>query len=87
MSVFGTWNGLPMREDIVTAGGKPEENQDWITPATYIGNGPFKMTKFEQGVQKVFEANDKYVKGAPPIKKIQYVIIKDNKSDRSHVVL
>lgn len=78
LSVLATWNGLPVREDIITAGGKSEDNQDWIKPGTYIGNGPYIMTKHEPNVQFVFEANPKYVRGEPPVKTVQHYMIKDN---------
>ena len=77
LQVLATWNGLPVRQDIIKAGGKPEDNQDWITPANYIGNGPYKMTVHDPNVQYVFESNDKYVRGAPPLKKVQMLMIPD----------
>jgi oligopeptide transport system substrate-binding protein len=78
LSVLATWNGLPVREDLVTQGGAPEDNQDWTSdPKRYIGNGPYVLTKHENGVQYVFEANPRYVRGEPPIKTVQYAIIDD----------
>ena len=46
----------PVREDIVTA------NPDtWATsPDTYIGNGPFKLVRWDMKDQLVFEKNDNY---------------------------
>jgi oligopeptide transport system substrate-binding protein len=80
LSVLATWNALPVREDLVTNGGKdPEDNQDWTDdPARYLGNGPYVMTKREKGVQFQFASNPKYVRGEPPVKNVQYYIIKDN---------
>lgn len=78
LAVLATWNALPVREDLITQGGAAEDNQDWTSdPKRYIGNGPYVMTKRENGTQFVFEANPKYVRGAPPIKTVQYSIIKD----------
>jgi oligopeptide transport system substrate-binding protein len=79
LSVLATWNGLPVRQDLITQGGAAEDNQDWTNdPARYIGNGPYRMTKHESGVQYVFESNPKYVRGEPPIKTVQFFEIKDN---------
>lgn len=78
LSVLATCNALPVREDIVTASGKAEDNQDWVQPSTYIGNGPYVLAKHEPGVQIVVEANPRYTRGAPPIKTVQYFMIKDN---------
>jgi oligopeptide transport system substrate-binding protein len=78
LSVLATWNGLPVREDLITAGGKSEDSQDWVKPATYIGNGPYVMAKHDAGVQFVFEANTRYARGAPPLKNVQHLMIKDN---------
>jgi oligopeptide transport system substrate-binding protein len=77
LSVLATWNGLPIREDVVTAGGKTEDSRDWIKPGTYIGNGPYVLKTHDPGVQMVFESNPKYVRGEPPIKTVQYYMIKD----------
>src|SRR5579883_1054646 len=79
LSVLATWNALPVRQDLITQGGAAEDNQDWTNdPARYIGNGPYRMTKHESGVQYVFESNPKYVRGEPPIKTVQFFEIKDN---------
>jgi len=80
LSVLATWNGLPVRQDLITNGGKdPEDNQDWTNDtARYIGNGPYTLTKHDAGVQYVFASNPKYVRGEPPVKSVQYFIIKDN---------
>jgi oligopeptide transport system substrate-binding protein len=80
LSVLATWNALPVREDLVTNGGKdPEDNQDWTDdPTRYVGNGPYMMTKRDKGVQFLFASNPKYSRGEPPVKAVQYYIIKDN---------
>ena len=80
LSVLATWNGLPVREDLVTNGGKdPEDNQDWTSDvARYIGNGPYVLTKHEPNVQFLFSSNPKYVRGEPPVKTVQLFSIKDN---------
>jgi oligopeptide transport system substrate-binding protein len=79
LSVLATWNGLPVRQDLITQGGAAEDNQDWTQdPKRYIGNGAYVLTKHEANVQFVFDSNPKYVRGAPPIKTVQYYMIKDN---------
>ena len=46
----------PLREDIVSA--NPE---GWATnPETYVGNGPFKLVKWDMKDQLVFEKNENY---------------------------
>jgi len=77
LSVLATWNGLPVRQDLITAGGKTEDSRDWIKPGTYIGNGPYVLKTHDQGLQFVFESNPKYVRGEPPVKTVQYFMIKD----------
>ncbi len=77
LQVLATWNGLPVRQDIIEAGGKPEDNQDWVVPGKYIGNGPFVMTAHDPNVQYVFQANAKYVRGVPPLSKVQMLMIND----------
>lgn len=78
LSVLATWNGLPLRQDIVTANGKTEDTQDWIKPGTYIGNGSYVLKAHDPGSQFVFESNPKYVRGEPPVKTVQYFMIKDS---------
>ena len=47
---------FPVRQDIVEAG--PDT---WATdPATYIGNGPYKLTEWEHDSYMLYEKNDNY---------------------------
>lgn len=79
LSVLCTWNGLPVREDLVTQDGASEDNEDWTKdPSRYIGNGPYILDKHDAGVQFLFKSNPKYARGEPPIKTVQYYMIKDN---------
>ncbi|HEX5416792.1 MAG TPA: peptide ABC transporter substrate-binding protein [Chloroflexota bacterium] len=79
LSVLCTWNGLPVRKDLIEQGGAAEDNQDWTKdPARYIGNGAYILAKHEPSVQFVFNSNPKYVRGEPPVKTVQYYMIKDN---------
>lgn len=64
----------PVRKDIV------EGNDAWATsPATYICNGPFKMTGWEVGSNIVFEKNDNYWdKDAVKLTKLTYILSDDD---------
>jgi oligopeptide transport system substrate-binding protein len=64
----------PVREDIVTA------NPDtWATsPDTYIGNGPFKLVRWDMKDQLVFEKNDNYWDADKvKLEKITYKLVTD----------
>ncbi len=78
LSVLATWNGLPAREDLITAGDAPEDNSDWTRdPARYVGNGPYRLTIHEPGSRLAFVANPRYARGAPPVTAVDYVMVKD----------
>lgn len=47
---------FPVRQDIIEANG----DQWTFDPATYISNGPFKMTKWEHNAYILFEQNENY---------------------------
>ncbi len=55
--ITALWQGYPVRESDVTKGG-----DKWTEPATYIGNGPFKLTEWKHNEKMVFERNDNYRK-------------------------
>jgi len=54
-SIAALWVGVPSRESDVTKGG-----DKWTEPATFIGNGPFKLTDWKHNEKMVFERNDNY---------------------------
>ncbi len=54
-SIAALWVGVPSREADVTKGG-----DKWTEPATFIGNGPFKLTEWKHNEKLVFERNDSY---------------------------
>ena len=54
-SIAALWIGVPTRESDVTKGG-----DKWTDPATFIGNGPFKLTEWKHNEKMVFERNDNY---------------------------
>lgn len=54
-SIAALWVGAPSRESDVTKGG-----DKWTEPATFIGNGPFKLTEWKHNEKMVYERNDNY---------------------------
>ncbi len=70
--ITALWIGWPVRESDVQKGG-----DKWTEPATYIGNGPFKLTEWKHNEKLVFERNDNYRKKIQ-IKKITKVMINES---------
>ena len=65
---------VPLREDIVSA------NKDkWaLDPATYIGNGPYKLTSWEHDSKITFEKNEYYwAKDSVVAPKIEWYLMND----------
>jgi oligopeptide transport system substrate-binding protein len=56
-AIAALWVGVPSRESDVTKGG-----DKWTEPATFIGNGPFKLTEWKHNEKMVYERNDSYRK-------------------------
>src|SRR6185437_10316648 len=78
LSILATWNGLPAREDLITAGGAAEDNSDWTRDlARYVGNGPYRLTVHAPGARLAFVANPRYARGAPPITTVDYAMVED----------
>ena len=78
LSILATWNGLPAREDLITAGGAAEDGSAWTRDLTrYVGNGPYRLTVHDPSARLVFAANPRYARGEPPITTVDYVMIKD----------
>jgi oligopeptide transport system substrate-binding protein len=55
-AIASIWVGVPVKKDAVTKGG-----DKWTEPATFIGNGPFKLTEWKHNEKMVFERNDSFV--------------------------
>ncbi|MBI3972645.1 MAG: peptide ABC transporter substrate-binding protein [Chloroflexi bacterium] len=72
MSVLATWCGVPTRQDMVQKG-----DDAWTEPATYIGNGPYVLKEWEHQNRMVFEANNNYYRGAPPLRTVDYSMINE----------
>ncbi len=51
-SITALWVGMPAQQALVTKGG-----DKWTEPATYIGNGPFKLVEWKHNEKLVFERN------------------------------
>src|SRR5438034_1751740 len=71
-SIAALWVGVPSRESDVTKGG-----DKWTEPATFIGNGPFKLTEWKHNEKMVYERNDNYRKKIQ-IKTITKVMINES---------
>jgi oligopeptide transport system substrate-binding protein len=54
-SIAALWVGVPTRASDVTKGG-----DKWTEPATFIGNGPFKLVEWKHNEKLVYERNDNY---------------------------
>src|SRR3982074_1642306 len=70
--ITALWQGWPVRESDVTKGG-----DKWTEPATYIGNGPFKLSEWKHNEKMVFERNDNYRKKIQ-VKTITKVMINES---------
>lgn len=68
-SITYMWVGMPARESDITKGG-----DKWTEPATFIGNGPFKLTEWKHNEKMVFERNDNYRQQVKLKKKTQVMI-------------
>ncbi|MDP9246322.1 MAG: peptide ABC transporter substrate-binding protein [Chloroflexota bacterium] len=55
LAIAALWVGVPVRSFDVASGGVK-----WTEPATFIGNGPFKLTEWKHNERLVFERNDRY---------------------------
>ena len=55
VSITTLWTGMPVQESNVTKGG-----DSWTEPATYIGNGPFKLVEWKHNESLTFERNQNY---------------------------
>ena len=70
--ITALWQGWPVREADITKGG-----DKWTEPATYIGNGPYKLTEWKHNEKMVFERNDNYRKKMQ-VKTINKVMINES---------
>lgn len=71
LAIAALWVGAPVRESDVIAGGAR-----WTEPATFIGNGPFKLTSWQHNERLVFERNDRN-RAPAKLKRWTKLIIRD----------
>jgi len=68
-TIASLWVFYPVRADLVTGAA----DDWWKDPTKQIGNGPFQMTSFDDGLQIEFKANENYWAGRPKLDGITYV--------------
>jgi oligopeptide transport system substrate-binding protein len=73
VAITALWVGWPARESDIQKG-----MDKWTEPATYIGNGPFKLTEWKHNDRMVFERNDNYTRKRIQIKKLTYQMINES---------
>lgn len=66
--VMCLWTCVPIRADLTTY----EDVDWWRDISRYIGNGPFKVTAWEQDEQWTMERNEHYFRGVPGVKTLIY---------------
>lgn len=54
-SITYMWVGMPVKQESLDKGG-----EKWTEPATYIGNGPFKLVEWKHNEKMVFERNEHF---------------------------
>jgi oligopeptide transport system substrate-binding protein len=75
-TIASLWVFDPVKEDLVTKGGADW----WKDPKNQIGNGPFQVTRIEDGQLVAFEPNPNYWGGKPKLDGIEYVYIADSQT-------
>lgn len=77
LQLLALWPVYPVRQDIIQAKG-----DKWYTePASYIGNGPFKMTEYTSKDHITLVPNDNYFGAKPKLKKVTLVMVTDRASN------
>lgn len=71
---------FPVRQDIIE-----QYDEAWaVEPASYIGNGPYKMTEWVPGSHMIFARNENYWNyGALGPDKIKFVLMEDDNAVKS----
>jgi oligopeptide transport system substrate-binding protein len=81
--VVSLWVAVPLRKDIVEAGGSfpstdTTKAEAWAnTPTTIVGNGPFKISEVVSKDHVTMVPNSNYWGGAPKLQKLVYYWISD----------
>jgi oligopeptide transport system substrate-binding protein len=63
--ILASWFTAPTREDAVAKGDR------WTEPATFVGNGLFRMVSWSHRVQMVLERNDRH----RPVAKLKRIVL------------
>jgi oligopeptide transport system substrate-binding protein len=71
------WVVAPVRQDVIEKAG-PGWAQD---PATYIGNGPFKMTEWVHQDHITLVPNPNYAGTKPTLQKVTYLMVTSGEAD------
>ena len=74
-NLVALWVVPPLRQDIVEKSGWAQD------PATYIGNGPFKMTEWVHQDHITLVPNTNYVGTKPPLQKVTFLMVGDSEAD------
>ncbi|CAN5531231.1 ABC transporter substrate-binding protein [soil metagenome] len=68
-TVASLWVFHPARQELIEEGG----DDWWQDPSLQIGNGPFQITGYDEGLQVTFAANENYWGGRPLLDGIEYI--------------
>ena len=73
-TIASLWVMFPAKQDLIDKGG-----EQWYEQAeNQVGNGPFKITKIDQGNNLIeLEANDRFWGGRPKLDGVQFRVIED----------
>jgi oligopeptide transport system substrate-binding protein len=72
LQLMALWPTFPVRQDLIEKYG-----EKWTEPATYVGNGPFKMSEWTHQDHVTLVANDKYWGTKPKLQKMEIKMITD----------
>jgi len=76
-NLVALWVVPPLRQDIVEAAG-----DGWAqNPATYVGNGPFKMSEWVHQDHITLVPNPNYAGPPPTIQKVTYLMVSSGEAD------
>lgn len=78
LQLMALWPAYPVRQDIIEKIG-----DKWTEPASYIGNGPFKLTEWVHADHITLEANPNYWGAKPKLQKITLKMIADPNAEYS----
>ncbi len=74
--VLALWPALPVRQDIVE-----QHGSKWTSPATYIGNGPFRLSEWSPQQQITLVPSEAYTGERPRLQKIIFSMANDPRAD------